>query len=513
MLWTLFAAEEEKLLSEITENMPGLQIISYRRFSLPIHKYEVVYKKSGSVAPDMIEELVLDALAAGFSLPITDEFIASALGLDVIFIKNCIKKLSRMKVVSIDENGVLSLTGRGRVYAENNLLPGGESEHSIEFFYDKKFGGKYIKAEGSAGIYDKFEQVDEYITDKTKFISPSLICEMGQRQNIKIENPEKGELISGFVSSEITDSGLADFLEIWLYDFVNKKVYCKVWDCENGEFAGELTRFAETYTYMNEVTDPQKYVQVKSDNYDRETIYSEMARNIYSAARFEKTSVGESSPVRIIESDEEIVIPESRYMIILSPWLYSEVVSDELLEIAGKTEYTLFGFSSGITPDSRCVKKLLEVTDEYGIPKILPCFIEGIGEKEILCGDKLHLIGSVDYLENADDYFKRSESVYAVKDADCISDADIKLKELFLASLGNQSIEDKRFVIAVLNVCSFLLEKSEFEDYLHRTIALSESDSLYNIYLFMKKRNLISEEDFNEITSKIGTYNGETFVF
>ncbi len=498
MLWTSFAAETDKVIQEVKTGMPGLQIISYRRFSLPVHRYEVCYKLSGSVAPDMIEELVLDSLSAGFTFPVTREFIASALGLDVVFIENAIKKLIRLKVVTSDNNGALSLTLRGRVYAENNLIPGGEAEHEISFYYDRKFGGRYIKAEGSAKVYDKFEQVDEYVTDKTKFISPPLISEIGEKQGKKIENPEKGELICGFVSSEITGNGLVDFLEIWVYDFVNRKIFCRVWDCENGEFSKELTRFAETYTYMNEITNPEKYIQLKSSNCERETMYTDFARSVYSAARFENTAVDDDSPVRIAESDEEIVIPESRGLIIMSPWLYPEVLSDDLLGRINKAQYTLFGYGDGTAPDMQCVEKLLEITDENGIPKVLPCYIKGIKEKEILAEDILHCVGSVDYSENADDYYSPAESVYMVRDAECLDLAKKRLSAAFLSAIGNGGINSERFVIAVLNICSYLLSEEDFEKYINEMISVSEGETLYNIYLLLKRKKLISEENFNE---------------
>ncbi len=511
MLWTVFENNEE-IVKAAAGEMPGLQIISYRKFSLPVHKYEVGYKKSGSLPPNIIEEQILDALTAGFTLPVTCEFIASVLGLDTVFIESSVEKLCRLKVISATDEGVLSLTGRGKVYAENHLLPGGETNHEISFYYDKKFGGRYLKAEGKAQIYDKFEQVDEYVTDKTKFISPSLITETGSRMGIEIENPEKGELISGFLYSEIIGSGFTDFMEIWVWDFVNKKAYARVWDFENKCFSKEIERFVCTYTYMSEVTNPEKYIQLKSDNYERETLYSDLAGSVYSAARFENTSVGIDAPVRIAESDEKIEIPDADRYIVLSPWLYGEVTDERMVEKLSSAKYTLFGYGSNVITIHEAIDTLLNITDEQGIPKVLPCLITTLREKEVLAGGKAHFVGSVDYTD-ADDYYKACESVYIVQDKDCLSVAEKRLNDLFLSEIANQRIIDERFVLAVLNVCMQIMSREDFLDYLHRLCSVSDGKTKYNIYLFMKIKGIITPEEFSRKIPNIDGYDGEHFIY
>lgn len=501
MLWTLTELYNEHILNDIKNEMPGLQIISYRKFSLPVQKYEVIYKVSGSAAANMTEEFVLDALTAGFTFPVNKEFIASALGLDVIFIESCIEKLARLKIIDVSASGDITLRARGKAYAENHLLPDKDAQRSIMFYYDKKFGGIYTEANGTAPTYDKFEQVDEYITDKTKFISPQLICTAGALRGEQIENPEKGELISGFSSAEVIGGGEVDFIEVWVYDFVNAKVFCRVFDCERFAPAEDLTKFVSTYTYLNEITNPEKYIQLKSSNYDRETEYTEIARNAYSAARFEGKNIDSAAPVRVAQTDEKIEIPDCKRLIVMSPWLYSEVTDTEFTEAMQRAEYTLFGYGDGITPDASAAASLLKITDKQGIPKVLPCFIPGIKEKELLAENIMHCVGSIDYSVGEDDYYKPGESVYIVRDKELVAAADKRLCGIFLDHIGGQPAKSDRYVIAVLNVCSMLLGKDEFKEYLNTVINISKEEALHNIYVFMLKKGMISAEEFAQKTN------------
>ncbi len=515
MLWTSFEYIDDTVKKAVNL-MPGLEAVSYREFSLPLEYCEVKFKVSTGRKADVTEQFVLESL--GYNFKVTPAFLAQVFGLDSVFTEECINRLKKLKIVKEDEDSI-RLTKIGKIFASAGCLPDGGEEKSIGFYYEKKFGMYYISDRGFCPQYDKYDRLT--MPEKTRFISRELIVAAAGDMGENPENISEGKIINEFTGFGKLPAGKTDYVEIWLYDFVNEKLLCKIYDKAKSIFRDDMSEYIENSICPSDITVKGVYEIIKGNEYAREMSEPfKKAKIAYADARFEGTSINGDILIAdcfdIEKNFEKYTqnITDRVYMI--SPWLYGEVFDEKMLNTIKNADFTVIGRNKNLLQNKDTENMLMNLTDSRGIPNVLICNISS--GKKVFCTEKVYMEGSTDYTEQQD-FYMPGETVCICRDGTYFG----RLEEMFLETVEREIItDDSRKTVACLNFC-LKCGKIEFMNKLASAVINTFSKNktmLHNVFVFLKINGMAEINDKNrellkyaELTDENGSIIHENWRF
>lgn len=446
MLWTSFDNIDETVKKAV-ELMPGFEAVSYRGFSLPLEYCEVKFKVSLGRKADITEQFVLESL--GYNFKVTPAFLAKVFGLDEVFTEECIKRLEQLKIVREDESSV-RLTKLGKIFADAGYLPDGSEEKNIGFYYEKKFGMYYISDSGFFPNYDKYDKLT--MPEKTRFINRDLIVAAAEEKGENPENVSEGKIINEFVSFNKMPAGKTDYIEIWLYDFVNEKLLCKIYDKAKSIFREDMSEYIENSVCPADITVNGIYEIIKGNDYARELSEPfKKAKLAYAEARFEGKSINEEIVIAdcfdIEKYFKKYTADISGMVYMISPWLYGEVFDKDMLEIIKKSDFVVIGRNKELVRNADTEKMLLDMTDDRGIPKVFICNV--LTGKKVFCTEDIYMEGSTDYNEQQD-FYMPGETICICRDKTYFR----LMEDKFSETVEREIITDNsKKTVACLNFC------------------------------------------------------------
>ncbi len=493
MLWTSFDYIDETVKKAV-RLMPGLEAVSYREFSLPLEYCEVKFKVSTGRKADITEQFVLESL--GYNFKVTPAFLAKVFGIDGVFTEECVKRLKRLKIVK-EEDDSIRLTKLGKVFASGGYLPDGSEEKSIGFYYEKKFGMYYISDSGFCPIYDKYDKLT--MPEKTKFISRELIVAAAKDKGENPENIGEGKIINEFVSFNKTPAGKTDYIEIWLYDIVNEKLICKIYDKAKSIFRDDMAEYIENSVCPADITVNGIYEIIKGNEYAKEPSEPfKRARLVYADARFEGTSINDDIVLAdcfdIEKYFDKYTQNISGRIYMISPWLYGEVFDEKMLGIIKNADFIVIGRNKGLMKSGDTENMLLNSTDIRGIPNVLICSI--LSGNKVFCTENVYMEGSTDYTEQQD-FYMPGETVCI-----CRSGAYFKrLEDMFLETVEREIItDDSRKIIACLNFCLKCGKVDLMNRLAPAVINMFKNNKtvIRNVFVFLKINGMLEINDDNK---------------
>lgn len=500
MLWTSFDYIDDTVKKAV-RLMPGLEAVSYREFSLPLEYCEVKFKVSVGRKADITEQFILESL--GYNFNITPSFLAKVFGIDSIFTEECIKRLKQLKIVKEDDDSV-RLTKSGKIFASSGYLPYGSEEKSIGFYYEKKFGMYYISDGGFCPTYDKYDKLT--MPEKTKFINRELIAAVAEEQGENPENIREGKIINEFVSFDKTPAGKTDYVEIWLYDIVNEKLICKIYDKAKSIFRNDMSEYIEQNVCPADITVNGIYEIIKGNEYAKEQSEPfKKARLAYADARFEGRSIDDDVMIAdcfdIEEYFDKYTENISGRIYMISPWLYGEVFDEKMLNCIKNSDFVVIGRNKGLMKSKAVEDALLNSTDSRGIPNVLICNI--LSGNKVFCTENVYMEGSTDYTEQQD-FYMPGETVCICRSGTYFQ----RLEDMFLETVEREIItDDARKTIACLNFCL----KCGKVDLMNRLAAAvinmfaQNKIMMRNVFVFLKINGMLEIDDDNkEILKSIG---------
>ncbi len=491
------------IIDKIENEMMGLQVVAVNQWNLPVTKQRVTYTLSSQRKMTILEEFVMKFAVLGLAENADISLVSTLLGLDEVFVNACVAELSAKKMLDETILPVIKLTETGGEYFERGMVPDKTTTEEIIYYIDRKFGMSYaeIIKDDAYGLYAGYETINQSMDDIKKYINRNFIVSVGKEQGKVIEHPELGKRISSLASVKTLEKTQTLMSEIWVYDIIDGKVFCRVWDHAKGIFRQDIADFIEKHAIANKFS-VEKRLKPTGIAQDIQTLMSQIRSTSSGTLTQEK-----EMPIQIYRGGEikpifekSLELPKEQ-LIIFSPWINETVVDGQMLgkfkKLAKKNVQILigWGFSNNIrnekaSPSRELIQELLAIKNDVGIPMVCLLYLGNKHEKEVVIDSEIHIAGSFNWLSYRGDYRPRGESIYYIQDSAIVKKQrdywenaciPVAREAIFLAEDPLQRIAALQFLFRTLPGDAFV---EIFETIIQKTIAEKSADVLYNLLVF-----------------------------
>lgn len=507
------------IIDKIENEMVGLQVIAVNNWSFPVEKQIVCYTLSSQRKMTILEEFVMKSAVLNIAENVDISLVSSLLGLDEVFVKTCVDELCASKMLEETVLPIIKLTKTGEEYFERGMVPDKSTTEEITYYIDRKFGMFYTKIinDESYGLYAGYETINRSLQDIKKFVNRNFIVSVGKEQGKVIEHPELGKRISSLVSAKTLEKTHTLMSEIWIYDIVESKVFCRVWDHAKGLFRQDIADFIEKHAIKDKFS-VEKLYQPTGIAQDIQTLMS-IVRSTMSDDVLPKKEMpiqvyrgGEIKPI----FEKSLELPKEQ-LIIFSPWINETVVDGQMMskfkKLAKKNVQILigWGFSNNIanekaSPSSELIQDLLTIKNEVGIPMVCLLYLGNKHEKEIVIDSKIHIAGSFNWLSYRGDYRPRGESIYYIQD-NSIVEKQRDYWESICIPVAREAFFNADMPMQKMAALQFLFRTMPIDDFgelcemlIPKIIAEESPDILYNVLAFCAINNQYIFESISAIS-------------
>lgn len=511
------------IIDKIENEMIGLQVVAMNQWHLPVEKQEVTYTLSNQRKMTILEEFVMNSAILEMDVDADISLISSLLGLDEVFVNACVNELCSKKILEETVLPAIKLTETGAEYFERGMVPDNTTTEEITYYIDRKFGMSYAKIikDDTYGLYVGYETIYRSIEDIKKYINRNFIVSAGKDQGKVIEHPELGKRISSLVSVKTLEKTQTLMSELWVYDIIDDKVFCRVWDHAKGIFRNDIADFIEKHAISNKFSVEKRLnptgiahdiqalmCQIRSKSCDGLSIKKEIPIQVYRGS--------EIKPI----FEKSLELPKEQ-LIIFSPWINENVVDGQMLskfkKLAKKNVQILigWGFSDNIanektSPSSELIKEFLAIKNEDGVPMVCLLHLGNKHEKEIVIDSEIHIAGSFNWLSYRGDYRPRGESIYYIQDTMIVKKQrdyweniciPVARENLFQSENPLQMIAAMQFLFRTMTMDSF---SQLCETLISQIVAEKSPDILYHILTFCVMNKLYIFEAISAVSYMIG---------
>ncbi|WWU64268.1 hypothetical protein QJR26_14705 [Clostridium baratii] len=481
---TNYPEDIQELIDNIEKEIK-IQVIKVKRWNLPINKYKIDLEITKEAEVTIIEEFILKIALMYKGRYISINLIKEILNLDEVFIIDSIKNLLYAKSVETNNSKEIKITeiGEGQLKDGKGLFS--NKKESIELFIQPNFKLFYSDIYNKVSncnmltLNDEYDICDEIISCSNEFTKN--IIKIANNRDEALINELRNEYISKINKISILDrNNTGEYIEFWIYDILEDRLYCRVWDMNSKVYVKELSDYITNNKPLNkEDFDLDLPMEFKDINYDNKidiNIYeNKFKENIKS-----KNNKSDQS-VRLIRGSEikaefnKCLQVAEKYLYIQSPWISEQVVDEDMINSFEKLVqrgckiFISWGISRNFysedrKPSERLINRLKNIKSNDGTPGLFIYWIGNHHNKEIIVDDKMHLSGSFNWLSYRGDYLPRGESVYISKDIKLIKEAKIYLEEqIFNRICENiESIDYYEDINALINLQMFRDDVTNF---------------------------------------------------
>ena len=525
MLWISdeSANTSDFIVDKIENEMMGLQVVAVNKWNLPVVKQKVTYTLSSQRKMTILEEYVMKFAMLEMVEDADILLVSTMLGVDEVFVNACVVELCAKKMLEETVLPVIKLTKTGAEYFERGMVPDKTTTEEIIYYIDPKFGMSYtaIVKDDNYGLYSGYETINRSIENIKKYINRSFIVSVGKEQGKVIEHPELGKRISSLVAAKTLEKAQTLMSEIWVYDVVDGKVFCRVWDHAKGIFRQDIAEFIEKHSIRDKFS-VETFFKPTGVAQDIQTLMCQVRSASSSDQTQEKKmsiQVFRGSEIKPV-FEKSLELPKEQ-LIIFSPWINETVVDGQMLskfkKLAQKNVQILigWGFSNNIaneksSPSNELIKELLTIKNELGIPMVCLLYLGNKHEKEVVIDSEIHIAGSFNWLSYRGDYHPRGESVYYIQDSTIAKRQrnywenvfiPVAKEALFQAEAPLQRIAALQFLLRTLPGDAF----GELCEMLMAKILLEKSPGdLFNILTFFAINNQYIFEAVSAVSIILG---------
>ncbi|MDY3372570.1 MAG: hypothetical protein SOX50_04775 [Terrisporobacter othiniensis] len=510
-----------KIIEDIEYKEDKLEVIYYKEWLLPFHKYKVKINSIVYRSISIIEEFILNIGLTDLGNNNTIDDIALMLGLDKIFIETYVDKMARNGMLYLNKLPHIITTESGKNLYKSKLSLDFEKQDVLEAYYHPYINNIYdYKKKDYENKSIDILHLNNDFEDKICNINEDLknnISELAKCHKIICEKKVINQEVKD-IEMEKLDGEIAYFriVELWIYDIVEKVLQCRVWNFENNSFDNEISKLIcnikplkkEDFNLSDEI---KKESVIKQSNSLEEKFIQEKKEN-----KHEKSKLRIIRGKEIKEEFNKTFNMVKQRMYIQSPWISEKVVDDDMIKKIKKLAaknckiFITWGISRNINNEDRkapemLLEKLKSIKSPDNLPAVFVIWIGNHHNKEIIVDDKIHIAGSFNWLFYRGDYLPRGESVYLTNDKECIKEAKYYLEDQIVNSLGRDMLKGNFY--SNLN-CLLNLEYHEEKV---REILDCVADQLINDERLVYLRDLLMRNgSFLDICEKIDK-NGITF--
>lgn len=527
-----YSKEVQDLINEIETKQIGVQVIKVKYWALPINKYNLELEISKAKNLNIIEEFIIKIIISDIGCEVTEEVIQSMLGLDEVFTSKYINRLADAGVISKKELPKLRVTKLGEEQFKRGQVLTKDRKEIITAFIQPNFKLFYSDVHEQDVVYPLIELEDDETLEPRIIENNSILM----NQVIDIAKEDKiivnRESVNQFVSkiNSVTPIGNTlgiNCIELWIYDIIEDKLYCRVWDCQQCRYNNELSEYIMK-------TKPLTKNDFEIKNYELNMIetmpnkYEELFKEEVKAQRnknkLNNLTLRMVRGAEIKKEFDKCLKAVKKYLYIQSPWISDYVVDNKMIEMFKTLVnnnckiFISWGISRDIDkedrkPDQELIDKLRTIKSPNGMPGVFIYWIGNHHNKEIIVDESAHLAGSFNWLSYRGDYLPRGESVYITNDKDAINDAKIYWEEQLFNKISTELWKEDyiREFNALINLKTKAIEVREILlKEVKNLFSINESESvikLYNITLIYFKNQLFDEVFMNAISNLIENDN------
>lgn len=446
---TNYSEDIQELIDNIEKEIK-IQVIKVKRWNLPINKYKIDLEITKEAEVTIIEEFILKIALMYKGRYISINLIKEILNLDEVFIIDSIKNLLYAKSVETNNSKEIKITEIGERQLKDGKGLFSNKKKSVELFIQPNFKLFYsninhkVSNRNMLNLNYEYEICDEIISCSNEF-TKSIIKIVNNRDEVLI-NELRNEYISKINKISILDRDIAgEYIEFWIYDILEDRLYCRVWDMNSKVYVKELSDYITNNKPLNkEDFDLDLPMEFKDIDYDKRmevSIYeNKFKENIKSKNKEFDQYVRLIRGSKIKEEFNKCLQVAEKYLYIQSPWISEQVVDEDMINSFEKLVkrgcriFISWGISRNFysedrKPSERLINRLKNIKSNDGTPGLFIYWIGNHHNKEIIVDDKMHLSGSFNWLSYRGDYLPRGESVYISKDIKLIKEAKIYLEE------------------------------------------------------------------------------------
>lgn len=446
---TNYPEDIQELIDNIEKEIK-IQVIKVKRWNLPINKYKIDLEITKEAEVTIIEEFILKIALMYKGRYISINLIKEILNLDEVFIIDSIKNLLYAKSVETNNSKEIKITEIGERQLKDGKGLFSNKKKSVELFIQPNFKLFYsninhkVSNRNMLNLNYEYEICDEIISCSNEF-TKSIIKIVNNRDEVLI-NELRNEYISKINKISILDRDIAgEYIEFWIYDILEDRLYCRVWDMNSKVYVKELSDYITNNKPLNkEDFDLDLPMEFKDIDYDKRmevSIYeNKFKENIKSKNKEFDQYVRLIRGSKIKEEFNKCLQVAEKYLYIQSPWISEQVVDEDMINSFEKLVkrgcriFISWGISRNFysedrKPSERLINRLKNIKSNDGTPGLFIYWIGNHHNKEIIVDDKMHLSGSFNWLSYRGDYLPRGESVYISKDIKLIKEAKIYLEE------------------------------------------------------------------------------------
>lgn len=436
----------ESVIDNIELNQEGIQVIYKKMWSIPIYKSNLDINVSKFKDINLIEEFIIKIALSGLTDDVTTKVICDILKLDEVFVEIYTEKLANLGIINKSKLPYIEVTEIGIEQYNKGKILEYDKVYKLDCYLNPKLKLILDNAYQSPNE-DVLNMEIEYNNENLQYLEndPVIIeqvIELSKLKKITLNSSNINKHLSNFKVDNFKEIYYFDILEIWIYDIVEKKLYCRVWDMNQEKFNTDisnyiinnkpLTKNDFNIDYKNQPTDiniTSKY----EENYIKQVKQASTSKtktNIFKMIRGKDIKIEFNNAFKITK--ERIYIQ--------SPWISENVVDKEMLKqfrslvSKGCKIFITWGYSTDINMETRkppreLIDKLKKIKTQNGLPGVYIYWIGNHHNKEVIVDDKLHLAGSFNWLSYRGDYLPRGESVYATDNKECIEEAKLYIEE------------------------------------------------------------------------------------
>jgi len=527
-----YSKEVQDLINEIETKQIGVQVIKVKDWALPINKYNLELEISKAKNLNIIEEFIIKIIISDIGCEVTEEVIQSMLGLDEVFTSKYINRLADSGVISKKELPKLRVTKLGEEQFKRGQVLTKDRKETITAFIQPNFKLFYSDVHEQDVVYPLIELEDDETLEPRIIENNSILM----NQVIDIAKEDKiivnRESVNQFVSkiNSVTPIGNTlgiNCIELWIYDIIEDKLYCRVWDCQQCRYNNELSEYImKTRPLTKNDFEIKNYelnmIETMPNKY--EELFKEEVKAQRNKNKLNNLTLRMVRGAEIKKEFDKCLKAVKKYLYIQSPWISDYVVDNKMIEMFKTLVnnnckiFISWGISRDIDkedrkPDQELIDKLRTIKSPNGMPGVFIYWIGNHHNKEIIVDESAHLAGSFNWLSYRGDYLPRGESVYITNDKDAINDAKIYWEEQLFNKISTELWKEDyiREFNALINLQTKAIEVREILlKEVKNLFSINESESvikLYNITLIYFKNQLFDEVFMNAISNLIENDN------
>lgn len=237
------------IISRITEKIPGAVILSAKDSYYPVFRQKVRFGVASLRKPDILEEYIMKAASLDIEEDTDIDFLSVLLGLDVVFLEDCINKLSEKKIIQSECLPVVKLTENGLHHLKKGTFPDDEQIEEIGYYIDKKSGLFYtsLAKDSSAKLWDKYSIVAKHKESIKKYITRKFICDVGRSLGREIEPEDGSRRIVSVISAKLTAEAGTLITEFTAQVPGIETPVCVIWDYAHSMFRDDLAEIINKF--------------------------------------------------------------------------------------------------------------------------------------------------------------------------------------------------------------------------------------------------------------------------